>query len=147
VILTEKAAELIALAKSTKLSQLDINMIAETYQQAMGYRLSLDKQSAAAKKVEDSAKEALITQLRAGAAPSAVATAVSIELGPVEYVPHVMDWDAFYAYVHANNDFSLLERRPGRSAHQTLWDAGVTVPGVEKYPVYKLSVTKLKGKA
>jgi hypothetical protein len=34
----------------------------------------------------------------------------------------------------------LSERRPGKAACKERWEAGEIIPGVEKFPVYKLTI-------
>lgn len=57
-------------------------------------------------------------------------------------VPTVKDWDRLYDYVLMNKDFSLLQRRVSESAVKERWEAGETVPGVDKFTVIGVSITK-----
>ena len=125
------------------LEDLSVVELALFWQDKQDARLALDRQSKAIKKEEDAAKELLIRSLRSLNTTANIGThVVSVNKAP-EYVPHVMDWTVFYQYIIDEENFAMLEKRPGRAACQELWDAGITIPGVEKYPVYKLSVTKL----
>ena len=58
-------------------------------------------------------------------------------------VPQVDDWDLFYAYMYKKKYMHLLQRRPGVSACQELWDQGVAIPGVEKYTSMKATVKEV----
>ena len=57
-------------------------------------------------------------------------------------VAQVKDWDLFYKYIAKSKNFALLQRRPGESAIQEIWDAKKPVPGVEPFTIVTLSVTK-----
>ena len=54
----------------------------------------------------------------------------TIYLSP-QVVPKVVDWNAFYGYIEANQAFHMLERRPSRAAFRELHEAHKLVPGVE----------------
>lgn len=64
-------------------------------------------------------------------------------------VPTVKDKKKFYAYIKKTGAFDLLQGRLSSEAFRARWDAGKNVPGVEKFQVVKLSITKVgtKGKA
>lgn len=140
-MLLDSVKALIHKGRSEKLSSEELSLVALSMQQARDYRLDLEKQAAAVKKEESDCNEVLVAQLRAEK-QAFIAGGKMYTLGQTEYVPHVMDWDKFYEFIVESRDFTLLERRPGRSSCQSRWDQGEEVPGVEKYPVYKLSVTK-----
>jgi len=57
-------------------------------------------------------------------------SAGTIYLSP-QVVPKVVDWNAFYGYIEANQAFHMLERRPSRAAFRELHEAHKPVPGVE----------------
>jgi len=58
-------------------------------------------------------------------------------------VPTVKDWDSFYAYIHKHKSYELLNRKPTAAAIQERWDAGKEIPGVERFNVVKVSLTKV----
>ena len=131
------------IAAARPLTQEQLNELAELWQSTMLERLDLDRKSKKLKDQETIAQTVLIQQMRINKLTAfTAAQAVTVSQAP-EYVPHVMDWDAYWGFIKSTNDFSLLEKRPGKSACQERWDAGEDIPGVEKYPVYKLSVHKL----
>ena len=47
--------------------------------------------------------------------------------------PDVKDWDVFYAYIHKNKFWHLLERRPSVTGCRELFETKGKVPGVEPY--------------
>jgi hypothetical protein len=69
-----------------------------------------------------------------------------------EEVPQVKDWEAFYAYVKANNAFDLLQRRINPAALKDREEALAdnkrakvkVIPGTEKFTAVKLSLTQVK---
>lgn len=56
--------------------------------------------------------------------------------------PTVKDWAAFYAYVKENDCFDMLQRRVSATAVKDRWEAGVVIPGVDKFDTWDLSLTK-----
>lgn len=48
-----------------------------------------------------------------------------------QVVPKVVNWDAFYDYIHEHEYYHLLERRPSRKAYQEHYEDGQQVPGVD----------------
>jgi len=61
-----------------------------------------------------------------------------------DLMPAVKDWGAYWEYAVANNAPEMFERRPGKLACRERWEAGEEIPGVEKFPVYKLTVKGVK---
>jgi hypothetical protein len=106
-------------------------------------RLKADKVAANLKHRETLLQQAVIAQLQLSGVTSIGGAVVRVSVEK-EDQPHVKDWDKFYEYILSRKDFSLLERRPGRAAIKERWDDGVQVPGVEKFPVYKLSKQGVK---
>lgn len=129
-------------AAERELDQMELDHLAVLWRAAAVERLELDRKSKKLKDEETIASTLLIQQMRKTSLFAHTPThEVSVNREP-EYVPHVMDWEAYWGFIIATLDFSLLEKRPGKSACQERWDAGQTIPGVEKYPVYKLTMTK-----
>lgn len=54
--------------------------------------------------------------------------------------PSVEDWDAFYAYIHKNKYYHLLERRPSVTGCRELFDHKGAIPGVVPFTQRKLNV-------
>lgn len=57
--------------------------------------------------------------------------------------PSVKDWDAFYKYIARTKSFELLQRRVNAAAVTERWENGKTLPGVDKFNVVSVSLTKL----
>ena len=47
--------------------------------------------------------------------------------------PSVVSWDAFYAYIHKNKFYHLLERRPSVTGCRELFETKGQVPGVSAF--------------
>lgn len=79
--------------------------------------------------------------------PKSEATGVSGKLANVKVrtvdVPQVKDWEKFYAYIKKVGRFDLLQKRLSEGAVSEILDSGKKVPGVEPFPVVKLSLTKV----
>ena len=54
--------------------------------------------------------------------------------------PSVEDWDAFYAYIHKNKYYHLLERRPSVTGCRELLDHKGAIPGVVPFTQRKLNI-------
>jgi hypothetical protein len=65
---------------------------------------------------------------------------VQIETKPI---PQVSEWTEFYAYIHKNKAYELLQRRLSEGAVKERMDAGEHLPGVTIFQAKKVSVVKL----
>jgi hypothetical protein len=117
----------------------ELGQLADLYDEARKSRLAADKESAKHREVEYGAEQLLIEQMRTQRISAAGGATLRVGLEGPDYVPRVENWQSFYQYIQESGDFSLLERRPGKLACRERWEAGMAVPGVEKFPVYKLS--------
>jgi len=52
----------------------------------------------------------------------------------------VEDWDSFYAYIHKNRYYHLLQRRVSDPAYRELLEAGKKVPGVQPFIKTRLNL-------
>lgn len=118
----------------------DMAALADEYWALRAQRLDLDKQSKAVKVSEDLAEATLLKQMRLQGLTAIGGQTVRLNM-PVtpEMVPTVADWDVVYKSILESGDFSLLEKRIGKLAVKERWEAGVEVPGVVAFPVWKLS--------
>lgn len=128
------------------ISGAELGKLADEYADVKAKRLAADKVAAALKSQETALSMRIIEQMQLQELTAIGGSTIRLML-PVEpdYVPHVVDWPVYYNHILEQNDFSLLERRPSRAALKERWEAGVDVPGVEKFPVFKLSESKVKG--
>lgn len=142
----EQVAEAAALnATGFDLTAKALGNIADIWFNSREERLVADKVAAKLKLVEDQAYALLIEQLRRQELTGIGGKRVRVGLDPEpDYRPHVTDWPAFYAYIKQEEAWDLLERRPGKAACQARWEDDIAVPGVEKFPVYKLTRSAVK---
>ena len=105
-------------------------------------RLAVQKEVDALQAVESALREHLIDNL-----PKSQATGVSGKTANAkimtDFKPRVTDWDKFRAYIIKNKAFELLQKRVSDEAIQERWDAGKEIPGVERFQVVKVSLTKV----
>ena len=135
--------ELQAAASERPLDKDELSWLGDYWVETQERRLALDRQSKKLKAVEDATNYLLLDQLMKQKLQVSSPTFTFKFEGP-SYVPHVDDWAKFWTHIATSNDFSLLEKRPGKAAIQEQWDAGVSIPGVEKYPVFKLVRSQIK---
>jgi hypothetical protein len=138
----------IAKAKSAageKLEAKTLANIADIWFVTYKDRLAADKAAAVLKDLESAAYALIIEQMRMQELTAIGGSKIRVGMNPdPDYQPHVKDWEKFYAYVLETKDFSFLERRPGKAAIKERWEDGIDVPGVEKFPVYKLTRNEVK---
>jgi len=54
--------------------------------------------------------------------------------------PSIDDWDAFYAYIHRNKYYHLLERRPSVTGCRELFETKGKIPGAVPFTQRKLNI-------
>ena len=140
----QKLEELLAHSKQRPLSASELGELADIYHTVRADRLAADKVAGTLKAHESTAEALLIEQMRSQEISACGGQRLRVALAAPDYVPAVKDWDKFYAYILKSKDFSLLERRPGKAACRDRWEDGKEVPGVERFPVYKLSRNEVK---
>lgn len=130
---------------STKLkSASELAELADKWFAKRAERLVADK-VASALKAEESVFEAdLIDQMLKSQISAVGGKDVVTYLPKPTLEPVKKDWAVFWQYVLKTGDSSLIEARIGRAAIKERWANGETIPGVESYPVYRLSRSKPK---
>jgi hypothetical protein len=104
-------------------------------------RLLLEERVDALKKQETEAKDAIIRELASLKLESATGKHCTVSITK-NALPAVKDWSAFHRYIIEHRALDLLEKRASKSACQAVWEAGETLPGVERTTVVSLSITK-----
>lgn len=118
--------------------------LADSYWVTYQKRLAADK-VAKSLKVEESKLEAqILATLRADeiTAIGGKLVVLSIDTEP-DMVPTMSDYPVFCQFVLSSKDLSLLERRVSKATVKERWDLGVEVPGITRFPVFKLHKHKL----
>lgn len=132
-------------ANGVSLEATKLALVADIWFSTYTERLAADKVAAKLKTQEEAAKALLLEQMRMQGLTAIGGAKVRVGMDPTpDYQPHIKDWEVFYKYILKTKDFSLLERRPGRAAIKERWEDGKEVPGVEKFPVYKLTRNEVK---
>lgn len=121
-------------------SATELAELADLFWQVREKRLAADKVAQDFKTQESSYEAELIKEMREQQLTAIGGKLVRLSIPTVpKYVPAVKDWDAFYKHILQTGDFSLLQRRVGDKACEERWQANQAIPGVEKFPVYKLT--------
>ena len=121
-------------------SASELAALADHYWLTRQQRLEAEKVARDLKTQESAAEAELIKEMREQQLTAIGGRHARLTIPTVpEYVPAVQDWDAFYKHILSSGDFSLLQKRVGAAACKERWDAGEEVPGITKFPVYKLS--------
>lgn len=128
---------------------------ADLYYEQRAKRLAIEKTAEEMKNIEGALKDRLIAELPKGEA-SGIAGKVCRVSVVTKDVPRVEDWGKYYAAIVADYQahvrkkdgqqdgaFSLLQRSIGVAAVRERWENKVQVPGVGKFTVVDLSVSKL----
>lgn len=136
--------EIRALLDDPELTATQLGMLSDEYWDVKQRRLAADKSAAALKTVEAEMEAKLIEQMLKQQISAVGGGSVIFTLPSPKMEPAVTDWQAFWKFIKDMDDMSLFEKRPGRAAIKERWEAGQTIPGVEKFPVYKLSKQGVK---
>jgi hypothetical protein len=94
------------------------------------------------KKQENAIEEYLFSKFEKSKLSGARGKAASASIEQKD-VPTIKDDKKFYKYVQKTGAFDLFQRRLSSTAFNERWEKGVEIPGIEKFRVTKLSVTKI----
>lgn len=128
-------------ALSPALARLSYGALADKLLDLRNKRLALESDAEELKKQETQIKEHLIREMPKADLRKLVGKYASVSLRSKE-MPHIVDWDAFRKYLKRKDAFDLLQKRTSPDAFRERWEAGEEIPGVEKFNVLELSVTK-----
>lgn len=124
-----------------------IGRCADLYHDIRDLRLLMEKEVEAVKDRETEIQEHIINNLSKGQDTGASGLRYRAQVLS-DTKPQVAEdkggWPALWAFIKAHDRFDLLQKRLGEKAIADLWAEGVTVPGVAKVHVPKLSITKIK---
>jgi hypothetical protein len=82
---------------------------------------------------------ALIEQMDSEGVAKASGKKASVGVNSVTR-PSVEDWDAFYKFIHRNQYYHLLERRPSVTGCNELFETKGAIPGVVPFTQRKISL-------
>jgi hypothetical protein len=106
-------------------------------------RLKIEKSAKDIDKLEGALEEHIIanfdkTELDGARGRAAQSTVERTTVGTIK------DFDLFWPYAKKHPE--VMQRRLNNKALRERWDAGKTVPGIEKFTKIKLHTTKVRGK-
>lgn len=84
----------------------------------------------------------LIAQMDKEGVSKSTGVAASVAIS-ISVKPSVEDWDAFYAYIHRNKYYHLLERRPSVTGCRELLETKGKVPGIVPFTQRKLLIRSM----
>jgi hypothetical protein len=106
-------------------------------------RLTAQKKVDALKAQETALKDHIIRELPKSEVKGVVGRIAKVTVRQ-DNIPSVKDWDKFYAYIHRNKAYEMLQRRVKADAVKERWENKKKVPGVEPFGVTKVSCTKCR---
>lgn len=118
-----------------------LNSIIEEYATKRERRLSLESESRKLASQEESLHEKIVIMLRNRGMESAGAHH-TVEIEKKE-VPKCEDWNKFYEWMVKNKAYDCLHKRLTDLAIKARWDEKTEIPGVVKFPVFKLKLGKV----
>lgn len=121
----------------------EMGALADAYWDKYHDRLAADKVAAKLKAEESSLSAQLTENMRIEEITTIGGQKVKLELKK-ELVPTVDDWDKVRKFIIETDGWDLIEKRIGKLACKSRWEADVQVPGVQKFPVYKLSKSEVR---
>jgi hypothetical protein len=118
--------------------------LARQYVMQRDARLAKDKEAAELKEIETALKQELMDTLRALGISTVGDSQRNYSL-VTKLEPQADDWARIRDHIRKTGEFELMYQRLNNTAVKERWDRGEEVPGVGKFPVDTLSITKAKG--
>jgi hypothetical protein len=113
----------------------------DAYLTARQARLAADKVAAELKKSEDALKGQIEKSMHEAGMTDYKGDTVRVQIER-EYKPTVNDWGQVHLFIRENDAWDLVQKRLTESAVKSRWEDNISIPGIEKFPVDKLSITK-----
>jgi hypothetical protein len=120
---------------------MDLPHLINEYYRARSDRLEKEREAEKLKSAETKLKDSIIRLMREQGILTLGASLATVKLQPKEK-PQVQNWESLYDYILVTKEFDLLQRRLTETAVKLRWDEGKDVPGVIKYPIDELSISK-----
>jgi hypothetical protein len=120
---------------------LDTSSLVDEYATVRDSRLALKRQVDKLEEQEKKLKAQIIASLIASNA-TAIGGRFMIVTLVAKTKPVAKVWAELYAYIKETDGWDLLQKRLTETAVALRWDEGIIVPGVEKFPVNDLSLSK-----
>ena len=119
-----------------------IGLCADEYASVRELRLAMQKLVDVVKARESEIKEHIIQELPKSQNTGAAGKKYRAQIVTKDE-PTLKDWDALTTYIAENNRFDILTKRLADKAVKDMWEAGDTVPGIEKFRAVDVSITKI----
>lgn len=119
-----------------------IGLCADQFSEVRELRLAMQKIVDNVKAREDELKEHIIQNLSKSDDTGAAGKKYRAQIVR-KAVPTLKDWDAFTRFVAESKRFDLIHKRVADKTVKDMWEAGEAVPGVEKFNVVDVSITKI----
>lgn len=120
---------------------LEVVKLADEWYALNQERLELQRQADALEQKVKLLKKEITDLMKESRILKVAATFCDIEVDEGGVVPTPRNWELIYEFILKEKAFGLLQRRLSSTGIQELWDEGIHVPGVDKYPVTKFKVT------
>lgn len=121
---------------------MNINELIEARAQVKDAMAGLNSELKELNKTKDDLDYKLLTQLDEQGLSRTANDKASVSINQ-DTVPEVTDWDAFYAHVLEQQDFSLLQRRVSSTAYKELLKLGEGVPGLQPREIRRINFRSL----
>lgn len=119
-----------------------IGLCADLYSEVRELRLEMQKVVDRVKARENECKEHIIQNLSKSDDTGAAGKKYRAQITTKD-VPSLKDWDAFTAYIMKSRRWDLLHKRISNKPVVDMWEEGEEVPGVERFKVVDVSITKI----
>lgn len=128
------------LKRNNTVSASEMSLLVDRFIQARRNRLAMQRDVDLLQKEENLLKEQIIADLTRTKIPVIGGQRGTVKLNE-KIKPIAGDWPKLYAYVKQEDAFDLLQRRLLESAVKARWDEGITIPGVQEFKVFDLSIS------
>jgi hypothetical protein len=120
----------------------DIVSLIDNWYDIQQRRLELQRRADELGDEENSIKKKFIILMKERNILKLQATKCALEVKQGDPTPTVHNWELFYGYVLENKAFELLQKRLSSPAIREHWEAGEVIPGVQKFPVDRVVITR-----
>ena len=121
---------------------MNINELIEAKSQLKDNMAELNSQLKECNKKKDELDRELMMRLDEQGLSRTANDKASVSIN-ADTVPEVVDWDALYAYVVDQQDFSLLQKRVSSAAYKELLKLGEAIPGLQPREIRSINFRSL----
>lgn len=120
----------------------ELALKADLYYETRELRLKMQREVDEVDKEEKKLKAELINALREQNTRAVGGKVVTVTL-KTKHAAIAKNWDDIHRYIVANDAWDIMQKRLTQTAIDLRWADGIVVPGVEKFPVDELSISKV----